>query len=152
MHMQRGTGRVEGRRAVGEEKQSAAAILGAFVVTVVGTMAVIAACGHARSGALGLVLLGIGTVGARCGAIGWTTRSCVAAVLAGGVGLAVGILVLLAFSGGSVTRASDVAFLAWIWVLLEVVSLTGFGLAVATGYLFGRPGGDARRREGMHGG
>jgi hypothetical protein len=72
---------------VGEEKQSAAAILGAFVVTVVGTMAVIAACGHARSDALGLVLLGIGTVGALCGAIGWTTRSCVAALLAAGLGL-----------------------------------------------------------------
>jgi hypothetical protein len=116
-------------------------------VTVVGTIAVIAV-----SDAFGLVLLGTSTAGAVCGVIGWTTRSCVAALLAAGVGLAAGMMLLLAFSGGSVTRASDVTLLAWIWVILEVVSLTGFGLAVATGYLFGGPRDDVRRREGAHGG
>jgi hypothetical protein len=97
------------------------AVVSAFVVGLVGTL-VVCTVWAARSETVYLTLGGVGGVGVLCAVIGAATRSRPEALLAGAVGVAVATLLL-----GAGTYQAPI--LVFIWVVLELPYLVGFGVA-----------------------
>lgn len=94
----------------------------AFVVGLVATVLVGIQVAAGRTDTVGATVLAVGGVGALCGVIGVAARSRPTALLAGSVGLVVGVVQL---QSGHTTAFGT----AFILVILALPYLAGFGLA-----------------------
>jgi hypothetical protein len=99
------------------------AIVMAFVVGLIGTAAVGILLVDGRDDRIDFLLVGVGAVGAACAVIGAVCRSRVRALLAGGVGLAVAVAVVSGWWAWP-------SWMVFLWVLLGVPYLAGFGTAI----------------------